>query len=273
VEELEQLRKRIKIVQEENVSMLKTIKEELLDRLYVVRPSFTETLELSTVQILDANDVPVGIGFFVSPKIIVTAYHYIKDHCHSSLHALIASVDGQHINTHTLAFAPNATKYSERCKALDLGLLTVETARPHYLTLYSRDNEHLNSKKSNFAMAFYTMGPKTQRDMRSLGYRFGVMPVDIEKATDNHVVYSCFVFSGETGGAVVSTNKGEVLGLHLQTVNQAREALRKQKKTSPEAAEAEAQEDSVSACIRGLSQGFLALRLDSAEVHALVFGE
>jgi hypothetical protein len=100
-----------------------------------------------------------------------------------------------------------------------------------------------------------------------LGDKFAVMPATIYKVSDNHVVYSSSCFSGESGGAVVFGPTGKVFALHLETVNQANERLRKEEITLAEVA------DSVNSIVRGMSQGFLGLRLDSKLISSLLFND
>lgn len=62
-EAIEGIRKRLRVVE-----------QELSDSLTIVPHRFMENLKHSTVQFLGEEGVPEGIGFFVSPKIIITAY-------------------------------------------------------------------------------------------------------------------------------------------------------------------------------------------------------
>lgn len=117
----------------------------------------------------------------------------------------------------------------------------------------------------DFALASYSIGYLPVLRGEFFEDKFAVMPVTIYKVTKNHVVYLSDAFSGDSGGAVVCNSKGEVLALHLETVNQANEELEKDKYTLQDVAE------SVNSCIRGFSQGFLGLRLDSAEIRTLIF--
>lgn len=237
------------------------MEQELADSGTIVPDRFLENIKHSTVQILNASNAPVGIGFFVSSRIIITAFHNIEDH--SNIRALITSVDGQ-MNTHTLTFTSNAIKHFEKCRDLDLGILRAETDHPHHLAIYLHDG--VNLKRKDFALASYFIGLSAQLDAEFLGEDgFGVMPVVIYKVTKNHVIYSSNCFSGDSGGAVICSSKGEVFALHLETVNQANEELEKEKFTLQDVA------DSVNSCVRGFSQGFLGLRLDSADIKSLIF--
>ena len=269
-EDIEQLRKRLKVVEQEfevvkqelteSAAMLQVVQQELLDSATIVPDRFLENLQHSTVQILDASDEPVGVGFFVSSNIIVTAFHNIEDQ--SNIRALITSGDGQK-NTHTLTFTAAALEMLEKCKNLDIGILRVETPHRYHLSIYAYDEN--NSRRKDFALASYSIGLVQQVPPERLGDKFGVMPVVIYKVTTNHVIYLSNCFSGDSGGAVICSTKGEVFALHLETVNQASEELDKEKFTLEDVAE------SVNSCVRGFSQGFLGLRLDSADINSLIF--
>ena len=71
------------------------------------------------------------------------------------------------------------------------------------------------------------------------------------------------MFSGETGGAFILASTGDLLCIHLETVNQAKEKLRKNG-TPTEIVE------SINALVSGLSSGFIGLRLDIQEVQDFI---
>ena len=249
MEEFDMMRKQVKVLE-----------QELSDSLSVVPDRFMENLKHSTVQILDENSAPVGIGFFISTQIVVTAHHNIRGSSH--IRALISTANGQ-TSAHTLAFAPSMEANAEKCKELDLAILKTETVHPHHLSIFSLDAKNMRVK--DFALASYSIEYSQVLGKEFLADKFAVMPVTIYKATNNHVVYSANAFSGDSGGAVVCSGKGEVFALHLETVNQANEGLERDQYTLQDVAE------SVKSCIRGFSQGFLGLRLDSAEIRTLLF--
>ena len=195
---------------------LKKLEEELSDSMKIVPDRFLENLKYSTVQILGEDDAPVGMGFFVSPQIVVTAYHNIKDS--PNIRALVTSAEGQ-MSTHTLTFAPSIEANAEKCKNLDLAVLETTTVHPHHLSIYSLDGNIMRVK--DFALASYSIGYSPVLGGEFFEDKFAVMPVIIYKVTTNHVVYLCNAFSGDSGGAVVCSSRGEVFALHLETVNQA----------------------------------------------------
>lgn len=250
-EEFEQVCKRLKVVE-----------QELSDSQSIVPFRYMENLKLSSIQILNDDDEPVGVGFFITSRIIVTAFHNIKNP--SNIRALITSEDGQ-TSTQILSFAPNAIKEEVRCKDLDLGILVVETDHTHHLNILKLNPTHLKVK--DFALATYSIGISRQLEPEFLGDKFGVMPVIVYKFSKNHIVYLSTCFSGDSGGAVICSSKGEVFALHLETVNEANAELEKDEFTLEDVAE------SVNSIVKGFSQGFFGLRLDSEDVQKLIFVE
>ena len=131
IEEFDMMRKQVKVLE-----------QELSDSLSVVPDRFIENLRHSTVQILDENSAPAGIGFFISTQIVVATHHNIGDL--SEIRASITSADGQ-MSIHTLTFAPSMEANAEKCKELDLAILTTETVHPHYLSIFSLDANESHS--------------------------------------------------------------------------------------------------------------------------------
>ena len=108
---------------------LKVVEEELSNSMTIVPERFRGNLKHSTVQILGEDNAPVGMEFFVSPQIVVTAYHNIQDS--PNIRALVTSAEGQR-STHTLTFAPSIEASAEKCSIslfLRLKLFTLTTCR------------------------------------------------------------------------------------------------------------------------------------------------
>lgn len=92
-----------------------------------------------------------------------------------------------------------------------------------------------------------------------------MIPAHVYRKSQNHIVYFSHLFSGDSGGAIIFSKSGEVIGLHLETVNQAIDELEHESYTVEDVA------NSVKSVIQGLSQGFLGLRLDSEIIQNLIF--
>ena len=100
----------------------------------IVPERFRENLKHSTVLILREDNAPVGMGFFVSPQIVVTAYYNIQDF--PNIRALVTSAEGQ-MSTHTLTFSPSIEANAEKCRNLDLAVLETKAVHPHHLSSFS----------------------------------------------------------------------------------------------------------------------------------------
>ena len=85
---------------------------------------------------------------------------------------------------------------------------------------------------------------------------FGVMPAILLRKGDHHLIYTSNLFSGGSGVALIHSSYGSVIGIHLETVNEAKENI------VQDAYLLEDVEKSVSSLISGLSQGVVGLHLD-----------
>ena len=94
-------------------------------------------------------------------------------------------------------------------------------------------------------------------------HSIGVHEGRVTNVNPRHLSYDCPSFSGDSGrGGAVVVKGGEVIGMHLETINQARERVRL---LTPNT-RLDDIEESVDSLIRGrLSSGFIAL--GSAEIR------
>ncbi len=93
---------------------------------------------------------------------------------------------------------------------------------------------------------------------------FLVVRGELVKISDHHIVYSSNLFSGDSGGAVICSDDGNVIGMHQETVNQANEKLDEEDVTLT------AVNKSVESIIGGLSQGFIGIRLDTDDIRVMI---
>ncbi len=98
-----------------------------------------------------------------------------------------------------------------------------------------------------------------------VGDGFAVMAAILVSNSQHFVVYSSVIFSGDSGGAVVFSENGGAFALHLESVNQAKEELEHGTRFTLEDVA-----DSVNQVTRGLTQGYLGLRLDSDQIQAML---
>lgn len=83
----------------------------------------------------------------------------------------------------------------------------------------------------------------------------------------NNFVYDSVVFDGDSGGAVVVSRTGAVVGLHCELVNAARELITHKEDAGERL---NTIERSVKSLIHGSSSGCVGLRLDSAIVRPML---
>jgi hypothetical protein len=89
---------------------------------------------------------------------------------------------------------------------------------------------------------------------------FCVFPATKVKVSVHHMLYTSSAFNGYSGGAVVLAKDGTARGIHLETVNKAKEKLQ-HGEVMHEIVE------SINSLISSSASGFIALRLDVQEVQ------
>jgi hypothetical protein len=102
------------------------------------------------------------------------------------------------------------------------------------------------------------------RNDQILSQGFTVIQGTMLRASPHHIVYTSNLFSGDSGGAVICSENGNVIALHLETVNEAHEKLENSKLTL------KIVNESVNSLLSGLSQGFIGFRLDTEIVASLL---
>jgi V8-like Glu-specific endopeptidase len=206
---------------------------------------------------------PCGIGFFVSPHIIITANHNIKD-CPDS-----TTIINVKMFNDSGDFIFSTVSVKSRHPDYDLAVLYIATMHEHFLRISEQSRgEVVVGGENRLAITSFNIAMNAQlADIQFTGdgEGFAVMSAQIIRKSKNHLVYSSNLFSGDSGGAVIFTKSGEVIGLHLETVNQASEELEHGSYTLEDVA------NSVNSVIQGFSQGFLGLRLDSEMIQNLIF--
>ena len=116
----------------------------------------------------------------------------------------------------------------------------------------------------NCILAAFQIG--IQDDLKYLKYldpdlSVGIFKGEISKLYPRHFVYQCPSFVGDSGGAVVLKN-GKVIGIHQETVIQARERIQHGEDLDADA-RLESVEASVDELLRSLSSGSIGLQLSA----------
>ena len=226
------------------------------DAEYILPPRYLSQAKSSSVIILHPNQEFSGVGFFVSPSILITVAHNIVQYGKKARKIFAKIYD----DTGTLIEVKLTMK--RLCNKFDIAVLKYDKAHIH-LTI--GDVTIIGMK--NFALASFTnaLSQQLQEITSFTNDGFAVIPSSVFKVSTNHIVYSSVAFSGDSGGALLFTKNGEVVAMHLETVNEAAEELQLNKFTLKDVAK------SVNSCVAGFSSGFLGLRLFSQEVQNIIF--
>jgi hypothetical protein len=237
---------------------LKELEQEVDDSRYVLPPRYLDPVKRASVLLLHCDGDPCGVGFFVSPNIVVTANHNITSYPDSATIVRVKLfIDGEQFVSSTLSVKGRHPDY-------DLAVLYTSTAHEPFLNI--ADGDSIIDGSNRLAVTTFGIALTAAfADIQFSGEGFAVIPAQIFRKSNNHIVYFSNVFSGDSGGAVLFSPSGEVLALHLETVNQASEELEHGFYNLEDVA------NSVNSVIKGFSQGFVGLRLDSHSVRNLIF--
>ena len=159
-------------------------------------------------------------------------------------------------------FVPAKLSVKARHTDLDLAVLIFAGTHAHLNII----NLASGIGEKRLAVTSFAIGVTSElADIKFDGDGFAVLSAQMIRLSKSHIVYSSNLFSGDSGGAMVFSKNGDVVALHLETVNEANDELEHGKYTLKDVA------DSVNRVVRGFSQGFLGLRLDSPAVRNIIF--
>jgi hypothetical protein len=230
----------------------------------LINPDEEENVKKASVMILSASKFRIGVGFFVSKEIVVTALHNL--------------VTYQKINKKQKW--KNVTVWAEyfldahgaSTRTIDLELLTASDKFDLAIlrcTSILRESRYLRFPKTalsgyeisrtTWAMVNFSISVSTASEV--VDQRATVLPVTMIRIGVRHLIYLSTCFSGDSGSAIVMSVSGEIVGLHLETFNEVNPL-----KDSSYGSVI----DSLNDLIAGLSTGFIGLRLDQGEVRALI---
>ena len=145
---------------------------------------------------------------------------------------------------------------------LDFSLLKFDGVRAKHLTLI--DNKP--ALGTQFIVAGYNLGIAEELEVDSFTLDVGIMQGTVVKVSTNHFLYQSMTFGGDSGSALTLVG-GNVIGLHLAGVNEARERLEQMATLKDRLNEVE---NSVDSLIKGTAHGCLGL-LAGAIMNAMTF--
>ena len=187
--------------------------------------------------------VPIGVMFFVSPECAVTANHNLGSKKTDDY--VYYKQPGQR--------SPSMISVCFQDEQQDFAILRCGKGKHAHLALLDTSASPPECGV-NFLLAAYQIGI-TEELGDDFETTFGLMQGCVTKTSKNHMVYQSTTFAGDSGAALTLVN-GNVIGIHVEGVNQAKERLRKKSDVNERLTEVE---NSVDGLIKGTAQGCIGL--------------
>eukprot|EP01113_Clastostelium_recurvatum_P048588 TRINITY_DN888_c0_g1_i1.p1 TRINITY_DN888_c0_g1~~TRINITY_DN888_c0_g1_i1.p1 ORF type:complete len:315 (-),score=10.85 TRINITY_DN888_c0_g1_i1:119-1030(-) len=208
----------------------------------------SDRLDQAVFLILDeSSHEPIGAGFCVEyngQKVALTARHNFLAQCPPRI---VAHFMGPHLGTVELDLIREDPH-------LDYCIFNVVPGA--YSPFYLQGHSLPPAKGSFCALAAFQIPLTQQLGDVDPNHFLGLSSCHIMKVHHRHVIFSCEAFAGDSGAALLLVD-GEVYAMHLETVNQAREAIRQ----GSDAETMDSVLDSLDSLTRGLSSGQVGLCL------------
>ena len=225
------------------------------DMTVVIPLRFQASVKGATVEILSCDqNTYVGVGFFVRPDLIITAAHNL-----SEVYAVGATV---FVNVHADNGNLKMIEFTYRGDLVGSDISVISSSSytsPHVLQISSV----AMVPDSCTRLAVTTFHNAISQQLGgSIPRGFGVFPAILLRRSEHHLLYDSTLFSGDSGAALIHAGDGTVIGLHQEAVNEAGDTLKEE-----EFKDTAKVGHSVNSLLGGLSQGFVGLRLDTAEVR------
>ena len=235
---------------------------ELRDEVrYDIPPARRGKVEGSILAVLrGADEAEAGVAFFISSTTALTVAHNL----------LSAGSRRGHLKKVTCARPSDGARFTFDVAALDADLdfavlrLRIGAPSVHFLTV-PRSIGVAAGEKGVFLVACNIRMASEAPAVASVGVAWH--HARIVRFHPHNFLYDSPAFDGDSGGAIVVARTGEVIGLHKELVNAARELL-EQKATIGE--RLNRAEVSVQSLIKGSSFGCVGVRLDSDVARGLL---
>lgn len=144
---------------------------------------------------------------------------------------------------------------------LDVAMLFSSEESPSFLNIGSMVNVGKNSK----CLAVTSFSISMTNQLKEFPEEsFTVAPPIMLKNSSHHLVYSSCLFSGDSGGAIIHTDDGNVIGMHLETVNEALEKMNIDSSTMEDRAR------SINSLVEGTRSAFLGIMLSCDEILKMI---
>jgi hypothetical protein len=175
------------------------------------------------------DDRALGCGFFVTPTLALTVSHARNECAYGSGMDVIRglSVDGVELSFRIMYDdGDNDENTSATGDNLDFMVLKLSGGAPRAaffpITLLVSPKTLLGSSKVSLLACGIAMEDETRAEAH-LTQDLTVSTTMISHVGNRHFVYSQTTWDGDSGGCVFFNSKNEVIGLHLEGVNRAKE--------------------------------------------------
>jgi S1-C subfamily serine protease len=251
---------RMELVARRTRALMDELREEVR---YDVPPARRATIEGSILAVLrgaGAGEAEAGVAFFVSPTTALTVAHNLS----------VAGSVRRHLTRVTCVRPGDGARFTFDVGALDADLdfavlrLRTGAASAHFLTV-SRSIGIAAGDRGVFLVTCNIRLAAEAPDAASVGVAWH--HARVVRFHPHNFLYDAPPFDGDSGGAIVVARTGEVIGLHKELVNAARELLEHKATVGERLNRVEA---SVQSLIRGSSFGCVGVRLDSDVARGLL---
>ena len=186
----------------------------------ILGPGVHDKLTASVFFLVDGENNPIGTGFLVDSGLAVTVAHNFKDEKGRQFAQEGTEVDGHFGRPHLKQVVKLKVEF------LDFVNDVCVLSGGPFVNFLSPVLETLKAG-TKCILAAFQIGLHKDVAHLDTSLSLGVFKGAVSKAHARHFVYDCPSFSGDSGGALILSN-GNVVGIHVETVNEARERLRLQ---------------------------------------------
>jgi S1-C subfamily serine protease len=232
---------------------------------YDIPPARRVTIEGSILAVLRSDGkkkaAAAGVAFFISATAALTVAHNLPNTSGSRRRPLqmvtcVRPSDGARFTFDVVALDAD----------LDFAVLRLRVGAPsaNFLTV-SRSISVTAGEKGVFLVTCNIRMAAEAPDVSSVGVAWH--HARVVRFHPHNFLFDSPAFDGDSGGAIVVARTGEVIGLHRELVNAARELLEQKASADVRLNRVEA---SVRSLIRGSSSGCVGVRLDSDIARSLL---
>jgi hypothetical protein len=234
---------------------------ERLDRLseevrYDIPPARRATIEASIIAILRKN-VEAGVAFFVSPTLALTAAHNLA----AGRVKFVVCVRP----TDKVRLVFDVAALDAELDVAVLRLRAHERPSRHFLTIPPAIDPAAPGEKGVFLVTCNIRMATELPDVAAVSVAWH--HARIVGLHPRHLLYDSTAFDGDSGGAIVVARTGNVIGLHSELVNAARELIARKDDFGERLNDVE---QSVMSLIRGTTSGCVGVRLDCGVTRCLL---